>query len=283
MPGHYMRVGCLNPYEAVSRLNSFLVGTVGWTVAQAVADTGSFIDIVFRSTGEPEVPNGFPRYIRLASSSDSIVLSTYETFISTTSNTGELSDASFGKVATPNNNSQGFEIMVVADLERVIINVFPYTGTSTYTGYAGRITSYHRANEHNYPNIIKCSTAASHDWYYTSAERNIFMLGPDGTQRHYYAVEPLNSVGLSAGESSDRDGTITLAAPVIVRVDANPQYSELVGEPRGMYRVSSRVSQTGNFLTIAGEVYVTFVQNGVHMVMGPVGTTVPPLTTSFTA
>ena len=280
MAGHYFRAATLNEYTSVNLLISFLVNTVGWEIAEDVADTGTFRDVVFKSSGEPDVPNGFPRYIRLASSTDHILLYTYETFISTTVNTGELSD-NLGKVFTPN-NAQGFDLIVVADLERVIINIFPYTGSNTYTGYVGRITPYHRANEHNFPNIVKGSTATAHTWYYSAAESNSWMLGPDGTKRHYYAVEPLNSTGLVAGQSSSRDGTMSLSAPVIVRVDANPQLSELVGEPRGMYRVSPEVSHNGSFLKINGEVYVTFVQSGVHMVMGPVGTEVPSILTDLT-
>lgn len=108
------------------------------------------------------------------------------------------------------------------------------------------------------------------------------MVGPHDSVQHYFAVEPLNSTGLEAGSTSDRDGTLVLAAPVLINSNADAQRSELVGEPRGVYRISPRVSQLGSFLKINGEVYVVFVQSGVHMAMGPVGTEVPPLITDLT-
>lgn len=281
MSGHYLRIDCLNTYQAISSLVSFLTTTVGWVVAEQITDTGSSIDIVLSSVGEPEVPNGFPRYIRLQSATGFIVLFTYETFESVGVNTGELSDSNYGKLIAPN-VAQGFEMMVVADLERVIINTFPYTGTTTYTGYVGRITPYHRANEHKYPNIVKGATSSLHTWYFSTQQRNSFMLGPHGSKQHYFATEPINVTGLIAAGSSDRGGHTTMSAPVIVNTDVDNQRSEIVGEPRGVYRVSPEVTQTGAFISIAGEVYVTFVQNAVHMVMGPIGTEIPPLMSDIT-
>lgn len=280
MAGHYFRAAGVGEYQAIKLLKSFLVDTVGWEVAEEVADTGTFVDVVFKSIGEPEVPNGFPRYIRLFSSTNHVNLATYETFISSVTNTGELIDATYGKVYTPL-SAQGFELVAVADLERLVIVFFPYTGSEVYTGYVGRITPYHRAQEHNYPNIIKGSVSATRTWYYSSTDENAFMVGPHGSKQHYYAVEPLNTTGLLAGDSNDRDGRVALAAPVIINDDGDTSRSELVGEPRGMYRISPEVSHTSAFVKINGEVYVTFVQDGVHLVVGPIGTDVPPLSTDL--
>jgi hypothetical protein len=277
MAGHYLRLEVADVYEAVHGLVIFLTDVVGWVVAEDVSHTGDTRDAVLTSTGEPEVPNGLPRYIRIRNEDSKIWLHTYETFVSTTVNTGEVSDATYGYVNSFAGGAQGFEMLVVADLERVIINNFPYAGINVYTGYVGRITSYHHAGDHSYPNLVKVAWSTIATWYYSGTERNCFMIGPHGSKQHYFAVEPLNSIGLLAGDSSDRDGTATLAAPVLVNTDADTQRSELVGEPRGVYRISPEVSQTNAFLTIDGEVYTTFVQSGAHMVMGPIGTEIPPL------
>ncbi len=278
MAGHYLRLEVPDMYTAVYQLIVFLTDVVGWEIAEDVSDTGDIRDVVLTTTGEPEVPNGFPRYIRIRNiilGGERIYLHTYETFVDTITNTGEVYDSTYGSVWGIN-DSQGMEMVVVADLERVIITNYPYTGTDVYTGYVGRITSYYRANEHHYPNVVKGSTTTPINWYYSTTEANCFMIGPHGSKQHYHAVEPLNaSTGLLAGAASDRNGTNTLAAPVLVNTDADSQRSELVGEPRGVYRISPEVSSSGAFLQINGDVYVTTVQNGAHMALGPIGTEAP--------
>lgn len=271
MSGHYLRTQVPDLYAEAHTIAVFLTDVVGWEMVES-SDTGDVFDAVFKSAGEPEVPNGFARYIRISNSYlTHLVLYTYETFVSTAVNTGEVVGSIWGI-----NSTQGQEVVVVADLERVVIVHYPYTGTNVYTGYAGRITPYHRANEHPYPNMVKSSTATAITWYSTDPN-NCYMVGPTGAVQSYYAVEPLNTVGLEAGTGSDRDGTDTLAAPVIINVDPDPTKSELVGEPRGVYRISPEISQANTFLKIAGEVYVTSVQSGVHVATGPVGTEVPSL------
>lgn len=280
MSGHYLRFSVAGVYQEVSALATFLVDTVGWEIAENASDTGDVRDVVLKSAGEPEVPNVFPRYIRIRNASGSIHLHTYETFTSTTINTGELDDSTYAVVCAFENPSQGFEVVVVADLERVIITHYPYTGTNNYTGYIGRINSYYQANTNNYPNLVKGSAVTTYTWYYSAAETHCFMIGPHGSKQHYHAIEPLNSTGLEAGATSDRDGANMLTAPVLVNTDVDSQRSELVGEPRGVYRISPEVSAVNSFVKINGEVYVTSVQSGVHMAMGPVGTDVPPLTSA---
>jgi len=272
MASHYLQLNVADVYAAVNKLSIFLTDVVGWEIAEDVSDTGDVRDVVLRSVGEPEVPNGFPRYIRIRNNeaNTAVYLHTYETFTNINTNTGEVNDSSSYVWGT--NDAQGIELVAVADLERVIIVHYPYTGTNAYVGYVGRLTPYHRANEHNYPNLVKGGSAAAITWYYSAAETNCFMIGPHGTAQHYYAVEPLNSTGLDAGTASDRNNTTILAAPVLINTNASPQRSELVGEPRGVYRLSSEVSQVGTFIEIDGDTYVVSVQSGVHMALGPIGT-----------
>jgi hypothetical protein len=277
MAGHYLRIQVPDMYTFAYNLVIFLTDVVGWEIAEDVLDSGDVRDVVFVSAGEPEVPNGFPRYIRIRNYATGVALYTYETFVDITTNTGVVQGGVYGI-----NSTQGIEVVVVADLERVIITNYPYTGTNVYTGYVGRITPYHRANEHPYPNLVKSSQATARTWYYSVADTNCFMIGPHGAVQHYFGAEAMSSFSISRGTNSDRNGTDVLAAPVLVNTDADPQRSELVGEPRGVYRIDPEISQANTFLKIDGEVYVTSVQSGVHMVMGPVGTEVPSLVPSPT-
>lgn len=274
MPGHYSHSASASAYQAVGFIINFLVSTVGWEVVQDVTNSSPVRDVVLLSPGELEVPNGFPIYIRLQSTTDRIFLFTYETFTNVSINTGEVTDVTYGAVYTTS-NAQGFELRVVADLERVIINIALYTGTNSYTGYVGRITSYHRANEHSHPNIVKGTTSVGYDWY--SSINNSWMLGPTGAKQHYYAIKPLSDAALLAVSGSARNGDISLAALVLVNTDADPQKSELVGEPRGLYHLSRHVSQTDHFLNINGDIYVVFVQNNIPLAAGPVVTGIPLL------
>jgi hypothetical protein len=279
MAGHYLRLQVIDTYTEVYKLVVFLTDVVGWEIAEDVVDDGDIRDVVFKSAGEPEVPNGFPRYIRIRNTDNKVWLHTYETFVSTTVNTGEVSDGTYGSIHTnPANAPEGFEVIVVADLERVIITHHNQSTTNVYVGYVGRITPYHRANEHKYPNLVKGSASAGYTWYYnTLDEVNCFMIGPHGSIQHYYADQPLNYTGIVAGSESDRNGTTTLAAPVLINKNAEISRSELVGEPRGVYRIHREVSQNNTFLKIGGEVYVTVVQSNTHFAMGPVGTEIPSL------
>jgi hypothetical protein len=283
MAGHYLRLQVIDTYTEVYKLVVFLTDVVGWEIAEDVVDDGDIRDVVFKSAGEPEVPNGFTRYIRIRNTDNKVWLHTYETFVSTTINTGEVSDATYGSIHTnPANAPEGFEVIVVADLERVIITHHNQSTTNVYVGYAGRITPYHRANEHRYPNLVKGSASAAYHWWYSANEYNCFMMGPHDAIQHYHAVQPLDYTGIVAGSESDRNGTTTLAAPVFVNTNADPQRSELVGEPRGVYRIHREVAQNNTFLKIDGEVYVTVVQSNTHFTMGPVGTEIPSLVPAAT-
>jgi len=278
----YLGTAVKDEQQAVDRLSIFLLG-LGWSIAQDVTDTGSDRDIVFSSPGEPDVPNGLTRYIRLRGTSNAIALHTYETFVDTGTNTGEVTDATYGKITTEG-DAQGFSLMAVADLERVVIQVETYNEVR-YIGYVGRINSYYTAQQFNQPNLVKGGQATTYDWYYSAAERNSWMRAPEGTQAHYYAIEPVDSTGLTAGQTSDRNGSMFLSAPVLVRVDADTNKSELVGEPRGVYRLSPEVSQNQMFLTIDEDTYVVFNSNSKSWAVGPVavsGTGAPSLFSDLT-
>ena len=278
LAGHFFSITAENEQQAVSRLTSFLVDTVGWSVAQDVTNTATDRDVVFSSSGEPGVPNGFTRYIRLRGVSNSIFLYTYEQFTTISVNTGELSDASYGKLLV-GGDTQGFFLMAVADLERVVLLSESFDGVRRQA-YVGRIKSYYNQQQHSYPNLIKGGEDAAYTWYYNINDRNAWMIGTEGLKAHYFAIEPLNNSGLLAGQSSDRDGSMILAAPVLVRNDPDPALGELVGEPRGVFRAPVETTSHTTFIKLKGEVYVVFESNGVPMAAGPIGTVVPSLQTN---
>jgi hypothetical protein len=263
MAGHFFRAEFEDNQSFVSFMVTFLTGTVGWEVAEDVADTGSDRDVVFSSPGEPEVPNGFKRYIRLRGNGSTLELKTYETFESTSINTGELSSTS-GSI--PNN----YEWFVVADLERVVIRVAHYNDSSESLLYVGRINSYYRANEHNYPNFTK----ATGGWISNTG----LMLDVGGAATGYNETLLADSTTLNAGHESDRDGSSTFAAVTLYNDDADSSKSELVGEYRGVYLISSIRAAMSTFVNIDGEIYVVLEAGGSFAAVGPIGTAVPDLT-----
>lgn len=278
----FLSVAVADEQQAADRIRDFLVGEIGWKVAQDVNDTSTDRDVVYQSEGELDTANGLTRYIRIRGLSNTLVLYTYETFTSVSVNTGEVSEVTYGLITTEG-DSQGFFLIVVADLERVVIYVETYNGVR-YQGYVGRIKSYYTVYQHRYPNLVKGGQSTGFDWYTTTADRNAWMIGPEGVQAHYYGIEPLSNTGLIAGQSSDRNGSMTLSAPVLVRDDVDPDKSELVGEPRGVYRVPRETSQHNMFVLIDGSPYIVFENNSVPMAVGPVaasGTGVPRLQTDL--
>ncbi len=281
----FLSIAVGDEQQAADRINTFLTGDIGWDVAQDVTNSASDRDIVFTSRGEPDAGNGFPRYIRIRGTGNAIVMHTYETFVDVGTNTGEVAEATYGLVTAPD-DSRGFFLQVVADLERIVVHVETYAGTR-YLGYAGRIKSYYTANQHNYPNLVKGSQSITYTWYYSAAERNAWMIAPEGGQAHYYAIEPINSTELNATGPNDRNGEVVLAAPVLVRDDVDPSKSELVGEPRGVYRMPRELAQHNTFVTVDGETYVVFDDlNAGMMAVGPVtvsGVGVPALYTDLTS
>jgi len=264
----FLTIGVKDEQQAVERLYFFLTSSVGWQLVQDVSDTGTDRDVVLSSSGEPEVPNGLTRYIRLRGTGNSIKLYTYETFSNISSFTGELSDSTYGLINTEA-DSQGFSLTAVADLERVVIHVETYDGVR-YLGYVGRINSYYSVYDFRYPNLVKGCQSTTYDWYYSAAERNSWMLSSSGTVDHYYSMEPANSTSLTAGLASDRNGSFFLAAPVLIHPQAHQDLSEVVGEPRGIYRISEEVAQNQMLLDIGGSVYVVLGANSKFWAVGPV-------------
>jgi hypothetical protein len=278
----FLSVAVQNEQDAVNRLRTFLVDTVGWTVAQDVTNTATDRDVVFQSSGELGTENLFTRYIRLRGTSDAIYLYTYETFTSVSENTGEVSDATYG-LLTIEPDAQGVALIAVADLERLVLHAETYDGTR-YLAYVGRITSYYHTQQHNYPNLVKGCQSETYDWYYDTEERNAWMTGPEGSQKHYVAIEPLNGVGLTAGQTSDRTGELSVAAPVLVH-DGDVSNSELVGEPRGLYRIPTGIVRHFSFVSLYGRLYVVLESNDKTWAAGPItsaGIEVPELLTDLT-
>lgn len=274
MVAGYMRLAVQDEQEAVERITTFLSGTIGWTIAQDVTNTATDRDVVFSSAGEPDVDNSFTRYIRLRGTSNGIKLYTYETFVDVGTNTGELEDAD--GILNVEGDNQGFFITAVADLERVVLQSQTYNDANRQA-YVGRINSYYTSDQHNYPNIVKGGEDTTDTWFSPTAN-NAWMYGAEGSIAEYYGIQPVNSVTLEAGQESDRNGSMTLGAPILVRDDADPNLGELVGEPRGVFAGPPEVLANHIFVAFEGRVYTVFENDNVPMVVGPVtasGTEIP--------
>ena len=171
MPGHALYRSFETEQQAVDYIALFLIDVVGWELVEDIEDTATVRDMTFSSTGELEVPNGFKRYIRLRAESNAIQLYTYETYNSSVDNTGEVTEATYGKITTEG-DAQGFEATVIADKERVVLFFRTYDDNAQYLGYVGRIKSYYNVYQNRYPNMVKGCQNAAYNWYYSAAERN---------------------------------------------------------------------------------------------------------------
>jgi hypothetical protein len=267
MVGGYLAIAVLDEQEAVDRTAEFLTSEIGWKVAQDVADSPTDRDVVLEASGELDSGNGLTRYIRLRGNSNSIYLYTYETFTSVSVNTGEVSDVTYG-LLNVGTSAAGFRLVVVADQERVVLHCELSDGTKRQS-YVGRIKSYYRAQDFPYPNIVKGCQSTTYDWYYTAAERNSWMRAPDGTQQHYFAVEPISSTALDASGVSARTGEFVIAAPILTHNTISGN-KELVGEPRGLFRVPTEVEDHNNFISLDGELYAVLESNSKAWAVGPI-------------
>lgn len=276
MASGYKRLFCTDEQQAVEKLKTFLVDDIGWQVEEDITDTASDRDITFSSDGEDDVANAFTRYIRLRGTGNEIKLFTYETYIDSITNTGEVSDSSYGHVTT---GSSPFILTAVADKERLTFQVEEESG-DLYYGYVGRIDSYYRASQHKYPNLVKGCDSSSQDWFYDSAERNMWMRAADGTVQHYLPVSIVSSSqGVSQGGISDRADTQFVFKLPIGRL-GNDSNDEIAGEVRGLYRVANAAHQPGQFIAIDTKLYVIFSTgiSGYKFANGPVhdnGLTLP--------
>lgn len=236
--------------DVVDIIAKFLVRYVGWTVAQNVTDTASDRDIVLRSTGENSANNPNPRYIRLRGNINNIYLSTYETFVNISTNTGEVSDATYGLL-----QCNGTVIaMVVADLERVFIHIEEDTGPRFF-GYVGRIDPYTEWPQHPYPNIVKGMAQTAYDFFYTASPFNMFMRRNDGTVSPYFPVLLVNSNTVVAAGHSTRNGQISGFRIPVVYKDVAAQ-SEIAGELRGVYWMPDAYVNHGDYIRIDDRPYV---------------------------
>lgn len=252
--------------NAVDKIAKFLVRYIGWSVAQDVTDTATDRDIVLSSPGELYVNNPKTRYIRLRGNADTIILSTYETFTSTVSNTGLLSEATYGHV----NCIGTVRVTCVADLERVVIHI-EEDGGSRFFGYVGRIDAYTEWPQHNYPNLIKGMNQVIYDFFYTAVDSNMFMRRSDGTVSPYFSASVVSSSTVNAGGVSMRTGA-PAAFKIPVFYDRSSTFKEVPGELRGVYWVPEELFDHGDFIKIDGQIYTIIkgLDNNGAWAIGPV-------------
>ena len=267
----YAHFTATNEQQAVDRIAAFLVHRVGWTLKQDITDVPTDRDITLESVGESDVQNPHNIFIRLRGNNNEIILTTYETYTSSSVNTGAVFDTSFGHITAVGS----LIIRVIADLERVIIAV-DFSG-SRHFGYVGRITSYYNHFQHPYPHMIKGMDLATYDWFYSLNPRNMWMRNASGTISPYYAAPVVNLATVDSSPSVRTGDYAAFQFPIFY--DDNPVYAEVPGEPRGVYWVSSHFFRHGDFVNIDDLTYVVIQGDGTYSwACGPVASgTAPPM------
>lgn len=263
-----------NEQDAVSRIARLLVRQVGWTLVDDIANSGSDRDVVLSSPGESSVDNPNIVYIRLRGNGNQIIFSTYETYTDSVTFTGENSDATYGNITA----SGDFDLLVAADLERVIVAIRE-DGGNRYFGYVGRIEAYTQWPAHPYPLLIKGMQSTTYDFFYSANPRNMWMIRADGTSSPYYAarVDDDNTIN-TASLMSVRNGK-TYCSKIPVRYSDNPTHNEIAGELRGVYTLPGDKFTHGSFFTIDSQAYVIIQGDGTYSwAVGPVSedTSIPP-------
>lgn len=270
----FFRTSGLDEQDLVDKIAKFLVNTIGWSVVDDLANTATDRRVVLSSPGEQIIGNPNLVYIELRGTSNYIYLSTYETYTDSVTYTGLLEDATYGRVTA---NTQMW-ITCVADLERVAFTLTDASSNS-YSGYAGRITSYYKPSEHPYPNLIKGNTSTSYNYFYTGAQRNMWMFRADGVKGAYYPLEVTDSTDYPSYLRTQRsDKTFMAAIPVYYSLDAS--FYEIAGELRGIYHLSGESSGLHAYYEFDGKIYVTANQssgNTVDFIMGPIADVGDPL------
>jgi hypothetical protein len=270
----FFRKAITDEQDAVDSMAKFLVNTIGWSLVEDRTDTSTDRRVVLSSTGEDEIGNPNLVYVELRGVSNYVSVSTYETYTDSVTYTGLLEDSSYGKVYCLNQNL----LTCVADLERVTFTLQQAAGL-TYVGYAGRITSYYKASEHQFPNLIKGMTSSTYDYLYPSAQRNMYMHRSDGTKGDYRALPISDSTDYPAYVPGARTNkTFFAALPVYYNLDAS--YYEIAGELRGIYHTSGQMYGYNAYYEFNGKVYVLINNSNSateNYIMGPIADSGSPI------
>lgn len=270
----FVRIPASNEQQAVDYIAKFLVNTIGWSLVDDRADTGSDRRVVLSAPGEESVGNPNLVYIELRGNVNYVYVSTYETYTNSTTYTGLIDDASYGRVLC---NTQ-VVVTCVADLERVTFTLQQPDG-DTYAGYAGRISSYYRPLEHPYPNLIKGMQLTTYDYFYTANQRNMWMNRADGAKAAYYPLPISSSTDYPAYVPGTRTNkTFFAAIPVYYSLDAS--YYEIAGELRGVYHTSGEMGGQHSYYEFDDKIYV-LVRNANtatrDFMMGPIADAGSPI------
>lgn len=280
MANHYFKLWADDEQEAVDLTAKFLVRQVGWTVLEDITNTASDRDITLSSSGEASVINPNDVIIRLRGFSDSLYFYTYETYVNSSTNTGEVSEGTYGRLTFTGAGT----IKVVADLERVAIH-FTEDGGSRYFGYAGRIDSYYSYWDHAYPNLIKGMINVDYDFYYNSNPFNMWMRANDGSVDHYYPLFIINANTLIRGsyQAARGDARHFFAVPVF---NSTGGQEEVAGELRGIYATSNLNYDNDDIVFINNKPYTNFnsFDSQYTWFVGPMSDTeltIPPVAPSI--
>lgn len=267
MADHFLRVVVDSEQEAVDFIAKFLVREVGWSLVDNRADTSSDRDVVLSSPGESDNDNPHEVFIRIRGFSDDLVLFTYESYEDSSTYSGELSHSTYGNITAIGT----FYLTVVADLDRVAIHV-KEDGGNSYFGYLGRISSYYDWPAHPHPNLIKGMQSTVYDFFYTAAERNMWMIRPDGSVYSYKPLLVVNGDAIteSSYQSARTGKRFFFALPVYSDYAGQ---EEIAGELKGVFTGPAANYGFESFVNINGKTYVCFDSSNSSYTwfVGPVG------------
>lgn len=232
-------------------IDDFLQNHVGWYRVDTIADSGTNRDYVFISDGEPDqYENTNPRYIRFRATGGSMFLYTYETYVNSTTHTGQVQEATYGAIR---DLSGTIMYQLIADKERLMLSSRSSDTLSSTKGhaYVGRVESLYTAEQHPYPNMMKGAYFGATYWGGTNTADRAYAITPVGTQRYYW-IWNLESL-TDASSPSHRNGKY-LSLPSLVYSPENSSDYDILGHARGAYQVSKYIP-TDSYITLASGTY----------------------------
>jgi len=244
--------------SVVKRLKDQLV-VGGWSVVEEVSNTSSDVDFAFSSpTSDPS--NYGPLYVRVRGYNGYIELYGYESYINSTTVSGELHDSTYSKVLVP---SGEFRYWLFTGLDAVKIVMHDTGADKVYHGYAGRLESIYPTTLDSVPLVVFATSTDSSHWGDGVSTRVLDYVGSTT------AATPWTVLDATASGSSFCAGFSTAS----LVLTSSGSYPEVRGVVPGVCRVHAEHAPTGySFVTSSGT-YYSFSKSGavaVGYAYGPV-------------
>jgi hypothetical protein len=231
----------LTEQDFVSKADTFLVSTLGWTRIDTVSDSSSDRDYVWYSEGEdPENYRGI--YIRMQGYANAIYNKGYGSYTKSDTYGHELYNASYSYV---NCGSSALRYWMFGDKD-FICYIIMGSGEVSICGYLGLINSYYLPATDPHPLLIKGNTSSSYSWntapctymYDTASGSALFGVYDAYTDALYHDV-------------CYRASGYTMLPPVLYNNAGGKK--EVRGEPKGVYQVNGNIApHVGPIVTSSG-------------------------------